>query len=109
MNFFNNLNEGLSLIYGSSATGKTTLGLQKTLEISRKNKVLFLDTENTFSTERLNQMDSNYKDYLDNILIITPKNFIELETTIKKIKKISNKFKALFSRVCSLRMYSLGW
>jgi RecA/RadA recombinase len=92
LTFLNNLNRGLVLIYGSAATGKTTWGLQKSLEISKKGKVLFLDTENTFSTERIKQMDKNYIKYLDNIFIVKPKSFDELNKKIEMFKEISNKF-----------------
>jgi len=93
MDFFDNLNRGINLVYGPAATGKTTLGLQKTLEFSKKHKVLFFDAENTFSTERLKQMDKAYESCLGNIFIIKPKTFTELNHSVEKIKKISQKFK----------------
>jgi len=72
--FDNNI---ITLVYGNSATGKTTLCLQTALEFAKQNKVLFIDSENGFSVERLKQMDKDYKIYLKNIIVIKVRNFEE--------------------------------
>ena len=69
--------KGINLIYGESATGKTTLALQESLRFAKENKrVLYVDTENGFSVERLKQMDDNYREALNKIFLVQPKNFI---------------------------------
>ena len=92
MEFFDKLSKGIILIYGSAATGKTTFGLQKSLEISKKGKVLFLDTENTFSLERIKQMDENYEEHIDNILIVKPKSFEDLNKKVKLFEELNDRF-----------------
>ncbi len=95
VNFLKNLDEGIVLIYGGAATGKTTLCLQHSLKKSETGKVLFLDTENTFSLERLSQMNEDYKKQLDKILVVKPKSFDELEKRVKIFEKISDNFSLL--------------
>ena len=47
----------ITLVYGVSNTGKTTLALQCATSVSRDNrKVLYIDCENSFSPERLAQI-----------------------------------------------------
>jgi len=93
--FFDKLNIGVILVYGAAATGKTTFGLQRALESSKKGKVLFLDAENTFSLERLGQMEKNNEHCLDNILVVKPKSFESLDKQISLFEKISDKFNIL--------------
>ena len=79
--------KGINLIYGEPATGKTTLALQESLKFAKDNKkVLFVDTENGFSVERLKQMDENYENYLKKIFLIHPKDWMEQHELIKKLK-----------------------
>nr|MBA4405168.1 hypothetical protein [Nanoarchaeum sp.] len=85
LNFENNI---ITLVYGNSATGKTTLCLQTALKFGRLGKVLFIDTENSFSLDRLKQMDSNCDRYLENIVVIKVKDFEEQHNVFKNIKQI---------------------
>ncbi len=86
------LSFGINLIYGESATGKTTLCLQIAGERAKKNKVMFIDTENGFSLDRFKQIyPEDYKERLDNITLIRVSNFEEqckIFDTIKNVKKV---------------------
>ncbi len=93
--FLKKLEKGIVLIYGGAAAGKTTLCLQHSLKKSERGKVLFLDTENTFSLERLSQMDKSYKLCLDNILVVRPKSLDELKKRVETFEKISDTFNLL--------------
>jgi len=79
---------GINIIYGESATGKTTLAMQKSLESNKK--VIFIDTEKSFSIERIKQMNNNYKEIINNIFVHNPKNFIEQHEFIKNLGNIKN-------------------
>jgi len=75
---FLSLEKGINLIYGESATGKTTLCLQCAGEESKKGKVVFIDTESGFSLERFKQMyPRDYKERLVNIYLIRVADFEE--------------------------------
>ena len=73
----------INLIYGEPSTGKTTLALQAAISQAKNNKkVIYVDTENGFSIERLKQLHSEYNNFLDNIIILKPKSFQEQEKCI---------------------------
>jgi len=85
---------GITTIYGPSSSGKTTTCLLTSINQSNKNKkVLFIDTENGFSVERIKQLSGdNFKNILDNIIVVKPKSFLEQEETIKKLNKTLDNF-----------------
>ena len=83
---------GITLIYGEASTGKTTLAKMAAIEYSKQGKVIFLDTENGFNTDRLRQLTSNFNDVLKSIILINAKNFFQQHQAIKNmgsIKKVS--------------------
>jgi len=78
--------EGINCIYGPSATGKTNLCL---FEASRsKGKVIFIDTENTFSADRIK--DFNKDANLDNIYLIKADSFEKQAKIIRELELIKN-------------------
>ena len=78
----------ISMVYGAAATGKTTLCMQLSLEVAENKKVLFVDTENSFSVERIKQMDANFEKILDKIIIFRAKNFKEQVNFLENIDKL---------------------
>ena len=86
------LDKGINLVYGESATGKTTLCLQIAGDEAKNGKVVFLDTENGFSLERFVQMYSeDYKERLNNVILIRIPGFEEqcrIFETLRNMKKI---------------------
>jgi DNA repair protein RadB len=76
------LNE-VVMVYGDPASGKTTLAFQVSLETARKGgRVIFVDVENTFSLDRLKQMDPFCEKYMDKIIVFSPRSFEEQERVI---------------------------
>lgn len=65
------------LIYGEAETGKTTLAIQASVNAARmKLKTIYVDTDFTFSGERLTQIcDSNSEKVSPKILIVRPESF----------------------------------
>lgn len=83
-----NLIQGINLIYGESATGKTTLALQESLKEAKENKkIAFIDTENSFSIERIKQMNKDYNELIKKIFLFQPKSFLDQHELIKKLSK----------------------
>jgi len=76
----------ITLIYGPSASGKTTICLQKAA--ASQGKIIFIDTENTFSPERLLQMNPNIN--FDNIILIKATKYSEQFQAIKKLQTTKN-------------------
>jgi len=85
--------EGLNLIYGPGATGKTTLLMQIIANyLKEKKRCLILDTEDGFSVERLLQILENKKELLDYLFLIKVKDLKELEEKISWVVDNSDKF-----------------
>lgn len=72
----------ITTIFGPSGTGKTTACLLSAIAASRDKKVIFIDTEGGFSTERLKQLTPDYKKVLDRIFIMKPTTFAEQKSCI---------------------------
>jgi RecA/RadA recombinase len=84
---------GLCLVYGPSASGKSTLAMQTSLEFAKKGKVLFFDTEKSFSIDRIKLMDENYEKRLENIMIISVKNFDDQVEKLRQVEELVKKGK----------------
>jgi len=69
----------ITMIAGPAGSGKTNFTILVACSQAKKgNKVLYLDTEGGFSVERIKQIvGENYKDYLENIILLEPTNFDE--------------------------------
>ena len=85
----------MSLIYGEAETGKTSLAVQCAVDCARRGiKSLFIDTDGTFSYERLSQIAKYDFEKISPLLIIArPTTFREQSRTIDSIEKVlTNKF-----------------
>ncbi len=85
----------LTQIYGSFATGKTTLAIQTAL--LSNGKVAYVDTEGGFSPERLAQISRTRgldpEESMSRFLLFTPKDFKEQRRVIGSLKRaISHEF-----------------
>ncbi len=72
----------ITTIFGPSGTGKTTTCLLSAVSASKDKKIIFIDTEGGFSTERLKQLTPDYKKVLDKIFIMKPTTFPEQKSCI---------------------------
>jgi len=87
--------KSVSLIYGEAETGKTSLAVQCAVNCARRgSKSLFIDTDGTFSYERLSQIAEYDYQKISPLLIITrPTTFQEQSRAIDQLEKvITNKF-----------------
>jgi DNA repair protein RadB len=87
--------EAVSLVYGEAETGKTSLAIQCAVNCARRGiKSLFIDTDGTFSYERLSQIAEYDFEKISPLIIITrPTTFQEQSRAIDSLEKvITNKF-----------------
>jgi len=79
----------ISMIAGSPGSGKTNFALLTACSQAKKNnKVIFIDTEGGFSTERVKQIvGEDYKKILENILLLEPTNFTEQKKSFDSLLK----------------------
>jgi DNA repair protein RadB len=81
----------ITTIYGPAGSGKTVLAMLCSINIARHNKkVIYIDTENSFSVERLKQVAKDYKKVLDNMVFLKPVSFEQQKKAFEKLKEIVN-------------------
>jgi len=77
----------ITMIAGSPGSGKTNFCILTSCSQAKKgNKILFIDTEGGFSVDRVKQIvGENYEDYLNNIILLEPVNFLEQREIFTKL------------------------
>ncbi|MEK6830000.1 MAG: DNA repair and recombination protein RadB [Nanoarchaeota archaeon] len=80
----------ITMIAGPPGSGKTNLCILVTCsQAKKKNKVIYIDTEGGFSSERVKQMAGDgYEEVLGNILLIEPTDFEEQKKHFQKLLEI---------------------
>ncbi len=78
----------VTTIYGPSASGKTTACLLCAIEMAKRKKVLFMDTEGGFSASRLKQLTSKPEQILEKIFFFNPTKFDEQKRDFEEIKRL---------------------
>jgi len=83
----------ITCVYGEAAAGKTTLAMLSAIDqASQGKKILFIDSENGFSVERLKQLGCENLELLKNIFVIKVKSFYDQLQKIKSLQNNFNKF-----------------
>lgn len=78
----------ITLFYGPPASGKSNFMLLVACHNAKKNKVIFIDTEGSFSIDRINQITKNFSEpIIKNIVILKPTNFQEQKDAFIKLNK----------------------
>jgi DNA repair protein RadB len=79
----------VTVFYGGSGTGKTNLCMLAAVSQAKKgNKVIFIDTEGGFSSERVKQLAQEESErVLKNILLLKPTDFSEQKDAFKKLNE----------------------
>jgi RecA/RadA recombinase len=81
--------DSITLVYGEPETGKSTLVLQCAINcvVSGGGKILYIDCDNTFSTERLAQIAGwNFDKVAERIVLFKPKDFREQTVLVDRIE-----------------------
>jgi DNA repair protein RadB len=102
----------MSLVYGEASTGKTTLAMHCAVEVARDDeKTLFIDSDHSFSLERLFQMVGSQADELaDNIVLFSPISFGEQAELIENLENyVTHRLRLIvIDSITSLYSASLG-
>lgn len=79
----------LTLFYGAPASGKSNLAMLAACNSAKEcKKVLYIDTEGSFSLDRIKQISGEHvENVLKNIIIIKPINFYEQKKAFIKLLK----------------------
>ncbi|RLI84912.1 MAG: DNA repair and recombination protein RadB [Candidatus Altiarchaeales archaeon] len=93
-------------IYGSPGSGKTNIALMATANAVKNGKVIYIDSEGSFSVERLRQISGEKIDeVLKNLMLIEPVEFDEQNVAIKKLNEIVPKSNASLVIVDSIAVF----
>jgi DNA repair protein RadB len=77
----------ITTIYGPPGSGKTNLCLLCMTKHADK-KIIYVDTEGSFSVDRIKQLSPDYEEILKNIIVLKPTNFEEQKKVFEKLKGI---------------------
>lgn len=81
----------VTTIYGPAGSGKTNLVLLCAINVARKGKkVIYIDTEGSFSIDRLRQIALDYKKILGKMVFLMPTSFEEQKKDFEKLKDLVN-------------------
>lgn len=83
----------ISHIYGPAGTGKTTFALQCSANLALNGwKIIFVDTENSFSVERLEQISGDaFQSVMKKIILFRLSSFVEQSELIDILDEITDK------------------
>jgi len=77
----------VTMIAGPAGSGKSNFAILAACSAAREKKVIFIDTEGGFSSERVRQIvgEENLEKILSNILILNPTNFVEQNESFERL------------------------
>ena len=80
----------LTTIYGPAGSGKTNICLLAAIKTALDNKkVIYIDTDSSFSVERLKQLTKNHEKVLDKTVFLKPVSFEEQKKCFDKLRELS--------------------
>ncbi|MAG08750.1 DNA repair and recombination protein RadB [Candidatus Woesearchaeota archaeon] len=81
----------ITTVYGPAGSGKTNLCILSAVNTVRnKKKVVYIDTENNFSVERVKQIAFDHKKILENIIFLKPSTFEEQKKAFRKLNELKS-------------------
>ncbi|MBN1646343.1 DNA repair and recombination protein RadB [Candidatus Woesearchaeota archaeon] len=81
-------NDVITCIYGPPGSGKTNFCMLCMARGVKDGKIIYIDTENSFSAARFKQIAPDHKEILKNAIFLRPINFDEQHQAFEKLQKI---------------------
>lgn len=80
----------ITTLFGAAGSGKSNIAMLSALSVAeRGKKVVFIDTENSLSAERIKQLKpQGYKQIIKNMIILEPTNFEEQKKFFSDLREI---------------------
>ena len=79
----------ITTVFGAAGTGKSNFALIATLAAAQRGRVVFIDTESSFSIDRVKQLAPDFKQIIKNITVIKPMEFEEQQKAIRDLREIA--------------------
>src|SRR3990172_12454543 len=82
----------ITTVFGPAGSGKSNIVMLAAVSTANKGKkVVFIDTENSLSAERIKQLEpQKYKYLMKNIIILDPTNFEEQKSHFKQLSDLAS-------------------
>lgn len=80
--------EVITTIYGPAGSGKSNFCILTVANFPKDKKIVYIDTEGSFSITRLKQVSKNYESIMDRMVFLKPTNFEEQKTYFEKLKEL---------------------
>ncbi len=80
----------ITTVYGPAGSGKTNLCLLAAVHSPPDKRVIYIDTEGSFSLARLQQLSSDWRSVLDRVIILQPTDFSEQRKVFDRLRRLVN-------------------
>lgn len=80
----------ITTVYGPAGSGKTNLCLIAVAASEADKKIIYIDTEGSFSIARLKQITADWETILKRVIILQPTDFEEQKKVFEKLKNLVN-------------------
>ncbi|MEM4259620.1 MAG: DNA repair and recombination protein RadB [Candidatus Woesearchaeota archaeon] len=102
--------DSITTIYGPAGSGKTNLCLVCIAKSVKDKKILYIDTDGSFSISRFKQICPNFKEALERVIFLNPTNYEEQKKAFSILRRtISDKFGlVVFDSVAMLYRIEVG-
>jgi len=103
-------NDVITTIYGPPGAGKTNFCLLAMAASDPSKKILYVDTEGSFSVARFKQVCPDYEKVLERTIFLTPTTYLEQKEAFEFIRKaVDDKFSLIIiDSIASLYRLELG-
>ncbi|MBU1202130.1 MAG: DNA repair and recombination protein RadB [Nanoarchaeota archaeon] len=100
----------LTTIYGPAGSGKTNLCLMAMAAFSSDKKMIYIDTEGSFSVDRIKQITPQHEQLMSKTIFFKPTNFKEQKDLFTKLKTLIDESIGLiiFDSVAMLYRLEMG-
>ncbi len=100
----------LTTIYGPAGSGKSNFCIMAMASYKGPKKIIYIDTEGSFSIERLKQISPDYESVLARSLFFNPTNFEEQKALFNKLREVMDQNIGLiiFDSVAMLYRLEIG-
>ena len=80
----------ITTLFGSAGSGKSNIAMLSALSVAdRGKKIVFIDTENSLSAERIKQLrPQGYKQIIKNLIVLEPTNFEEQKKFFSQLPEL---------------------
>ncbi len=83
--------EVITTLFGESGSGKSNFCILATLKMARQTKkIVYVDTEGSFSVERAKQIEPQFEQIAKNIFFMNPTSFEEQKEVFEKLKQVTD-------------------